>query len=105
MNRGMATYGIMAGALASSVLAASSQPIWAQNDPTQQWIVCYGPQANGRLDQPKRIYMSGVSTAVRVTGQTAVLITEAFHAFALQKYGADFAPHCDWYATEDQAKR
>ncbi|HVY89109.1 MAG TPA: hypothetical protein VG942_09595 [Hyphomonadaceae bacterium] len=92
------------GALVMVVLGALS-PSWAQGDPTQQWIVCYGPQQNGRLDPPKKVYMSGVSTAVRVTGQTAVLITEAFHAFALQKYGADFAPHCDWYATEDQAKR
>jgi hypothetical protein len=97
-----ATAGVFVAALAS--VAASSQASWAQDDPTRQWFICYGPQAQGRLTPPKTLYVSRVSTAIRVTGQTNVLATEAFHAFALQKYGADFAPRCDWYSTEAQAR-
>src|SRR5262245_7059368 len=94
------------GALAVVLVAASSQASWAQSDPTQQWFVCYGPQAQGRLPAaPTPMYMSEVSTAIRVTGQTTLLLTEAFHDFIKQKYGADFAPRCDAYSTEDQARK
>jgi hypothetical protein len=99
----MTAAGVLAAALAG--LASLAQPADAQDDPTRQWLVCWGPLPMGRLSPPKKVYVSGVSTAIRVTGQTYVLITDAFHAFIQQKYGADFTPRCEGYGTEDMAKR
>lgn len=80
-------------------------PSLAQDDPTRQWFVCYGPLAQGRqLTAPQKTYLSEVSTATHVTGETALRAKEAFQAFVRQTYGASFEPRCDWSSTEAQAR-
>lgn len=96
---------VTAASAFAAVLAASSPASWAQGDPTQQWFFCYGPQAQGRLVAPKDMYVSEVSTAIHVTGQTTLLAQDAFKAFVVKKYGADFEPRCDWYSTEAQTSK
>ena len=76
----------------------------AQDDPTRTWIYCYGPRTAGRSAPPSKAYISGV-TATREYGDTWGQLSRAYHAFVLEKYGADFEPYCTSAVSDSAARR
>ncbi len=78
---------------------------WAQNEPTRQWIYCYGPQTAGRSAPPAKVYISGVSTVANVSGDSWQRLVLAYRGYVKQTYGADFEPYCTSALSDSAGRR
>jgi hypothetical protein len=86
------------------LLLGAVSATWAQDGPTQPWFYCYAPSSWAKDARPPTIYMSGVSKATRITANTAAAASAAFHAYVLEKYGADLGARCEWRRSEAAAQ-
>jgi hypothetical protein len=87
------------------LLLGALSATWAKDDPTRTWFYCYDPSSGqGRNAYAPTIYVSGVSKAARVTGNTGAAAAAAFRAYVIEKYGVDAAASCEWRKSESDAQ-
>lgn len=101
MSRALPRVALVLGVMAWGMPNAAR----AQDEPTRQWIYCYGPQTAGRTAPPTKVYISGVFTAASMTGDIWQRHSDAFRAYVHQKYGADFVPYCTSALSDSAGRR